>query len=66
VTQDSTDAVLKYGSNGTLLGTFTSSGLSSPFFVAVATLSAVPEPSFYATLAGAVTLAFAAWRRRTE
>jgi hypothetical protein len=49
---------------GALAGFTTITGLSSPFGIVVGSMSAIPEPSTYAAIAGAVMLGLAAWRRR--
>lgn len=48
---------------GALAGFTTVTGLSSPYGIVV---SAIPEPSTYAAIAGAMMLGFAGWRRRNR
>lgn len=50
---------------GAVLAGFTTiTGLSSPYGIVVGSMSAVPEPSTYAAIAGAAMLGFAVWQRR--
>jgi hypothetical protein len=54
-------------SDGSALAGFTTiTGLSSPHGIVIGEMSAIPEPSTYAAIAGAAMLGLAVWQRRRK
>lgn len=64
VTSDTNESIGKISSSGTLLDQFTVSGLTSPAFIAVSSLSAIPEPAACAVGFGLAAILTALWRKR--
>jgi glucose/arabinose dehydrogenase len=63
----SAGTLLQFNSAGAAIGTVPfASGFSTPLFIAYGSVSAIPEPSTYAAIAGVAMLGFAGWRRRRQ